>query len=175
MMTSLQSALVCHIYMYHYFYNFLLGLFNLPLSALKKPPTSRLLRRIDTNFVESLKKRIKEDGSNIGASPFAVVCLNVPHKSKFEERLKEVYNYEVHGGLHNFKAREELVAEGTLSQHCVVLCDTYVQLTDEESLWLASRHNTNGHFNHHMTHRNYVRKLVIFMILLMYNSIAGSL
>ena len=103
--------------------------------------------------------KIKEDGSIIGASLFAVVCPNVPHKSKFEERLKEFYKYKVHGGLHNFKAREELVAEGALSQHCVVLCNTYVQLTDEESLWLASRHNTNGHFNHHMTHHNYVRKL----------------
>ena len=51
------------------------------------------------------------------------------------------------------------MAEGVLSQHGVVLCNTYVQVTDEDSLWLASRHNTNGHFNHQMTHRNYVSHL----------------
>ena len=88
---------------------------------------------IDTNFVESLKKRIKDDGSNIGVYPFAVVCLNVPHKSKFEECLKNFYKYEVQGGLHSFKAREELVSEGVLSQNDL-LCDTYVQLIDEQAL-----------------------------------------
>lgn len=32
----------------------------------------------------------------------------------------------------------------------------YVGLTDEEALWLSSRHNANGHFHHNMTHRDYV-------------------
>ena len=38
-----------------------------------------------------------------------------------------------------------------------VLCEVYVRLKyDEEALWLASRHNTKGHFNHRMSHHNYV-------------------
>lgn len=128
----------------------------MPLKILKKPPPPRLLRKNDNNFVESLKKRMIEDDRGIGIPPFAVVCLNVSHKSKFEERLKDIYKYEVHGGLHSLQAREELVTKGFMSQSCQVLCDVYVYLNDEEALWLASRHNTNGHFNHHMTHRNYV-------------------
>lgn len=32
-------------------------------------------------------------------------------------------------------------------------------LTDEEALRLATRHNTNGHFNHSMTHQDYVSTL----------------
>lgn len=41
----------------------------------------------------------------------------------------------------------------------VVSCHVYVGLTDEEALWLASRHNANGHFQHQMTHRDYVSYL----------------
>ena len=96
-----------------------------------------------------------EDDSVISIPPFAVVCLNVSHKSKFEERLKAIYKYEVHGGLHSLQAREELATKGFMGQSCQVLCDVYVYLNDEEALWLASRQNTNGHFNHHMT-PNYV-------------------
>ena len=32
----------------------------------------------------------------------------------------------------------------------------YCGLTDEEALRVASRHNVNGHFNHLMTHHDYV-------------------
>ncbi|XP_019860419.1 PREDICTED: uncharacterized protein LOC109588741 [Amphimedon queenslandica] len=131
------------------------GLLNLPLQNLKKPPSSRVLRKIDNNFVDKLKRRMIEDDSGIGIPSFAVVCLNISHKSKFEERLKDIYKYEVHGGLHSFQAREELVKEGAMSETSV-MCDVYVYLNDEEALWLASRHNRNGHFNHHMTHRNYL-------------------
>uniref|UniRef100_A0A1X7UV86 Uncharacterized protein n=1 Tax=Amphimedon queenslandica TaxID=400682 RepID=A0A1X7UV86_AMPQE len=62
---------------------------------------------------------------------------------------------EVHGGLHSFQAIEELAKEGAMSETSF-MCDVYVYLNDEETLWLASRHNRNGHFNHHMTHRNYL-------------------
>lgn len=119
-----------------------------------EPPSSRLLRRVDSVFVEALKKRLKEDSSGIGIPPLAVVCKDVQSKDLFEDRLKDVYRYEVHGGLHGMRARQELNAEGfTFS---MVSCHVYVGLTDEEALWLASRHNANGHFHHHMTHRDYV-------------------
>ena len=105
-------------------------------------------------FVQALKKRLKEDSTGIGIPPLAVVCKDVRKKELFEERLKDVYTYEIHGGLHGIKARQELNAEGysftTVSSH------VYVGLTDEEALWLASRHNANGHFHHQMTHRDYV-------------------
>ena len=58
------------------------------------------------------------------------------------------------GRIHGIKARQELNVEGysfeKVSRH------VYVGLTDEEALWLSSRHNANGHFHHNMTHCDYV-------------------
>ncbi len=78
------------------------------MKTCEEPPTTRLLRRVDPIFVQALKKRLKEDPSGIGIPPLAVVCKDVASKSVFEDRLKDVYHYEVHGGLHGIKARQEL-------------------------------------------------------------------
>ena len=119
-----------------------------------EPSKQRLLRRVDPVFVIALKKRLIEDPSGVGIPPLAVVCKDICTPDLFEERLKDVYCYEVQGGLHGVLARQELNAEGYLFP--TVPCHVYAGLTDEEALWLASRHNSNGHFHHHMTHRDYV-------------------
>jgi hypothetical protein len=77
----------------------------------KNCATFRLLRRVDPVFT-ALKERLKDDSSGIGIPPLAVVCKDIQNKDDFEERLKDVYRYEVHGGLHGIKARQELNAEG---------------------------------------------------------------
>ena len=130
------------------------GLLNIKIKNCDQPPKDRLLRKVDHVFVKSLKKRLKEDNSGIGIPPLAVVCKDVPRVDKFEERLKDVYRYEVNGGLHGIRARRELNQEGC--SYDVVPCHVYAGLTDEECLWLASRHNANGHFHHIMTHHDYV-------------------
>ena len=56
------------------------------------------------------------------------------------------------------KARQDLNAEGYKFE--MVSCHVYVGLSDEEALWLASRHNANGHFQHQMTHRDYIRQYI---------------
>ena len=99
---------------------------------------------------------MKEDTSGIGIPPFAVVCTNIREKENFEERLKDLYKYEVHGGVHSLKAKQQLIEEGCLNPKVHVWCNIYSYLDDEEALWLASRHNINGHFSHKMSHRNYV-------------------
>lgn len=104
--------------------------------------------------MQALKNRLVEDPSGIGIPPLAVVCKDIQAKNLFEERQKDVYWYEVHGGLHGIKARQELNREGYTFD--TVSCHVYVGLTDEEALWLASRHNANGQFQHHITHRDYV-------------------
>ena len=119
-----------------------------------EPPTFRLLRRIDPVFVQALKKRLKEDPSGIGIPPLAVQCKDIRSKDGFEERLKNVYHYEVLGGLHGVTARQELNMEGFKFE--TASCHVYAGLSDEEALWLSSRHNANGHFQHRMTHRDYV-------------------
>ncbi len=103
-------------------------------------------------FVDALKTRLKEDSTGIGIPPLAVACKDVRTKELFQERLKDVYRYEVHGGVHGIKARQVLNSEGSMHAESSL----YAGLTDEESLWLASRHNANGHFHHNMTHRDYV-------------------
>lgn len=124
---------------------------------MEEPPTSQLLCRIDPIFVQCLKERLKKDNSGIGIPPFAVVCLSVSEKGKFEEWHKDVYRYEVHGGLHGIMARKEIAKKEDINQSSLMVwCHVYACLPDEEALWLASRHNFNGHFNHRMSHRNYV-------------------
>ena len=128
---------------------------DLPVRNLDEPTLSRLLRKVDEVFVESLKKRLLEDPTGPGVPPLAVVCKDVSKIELFQSRHKDIYRYEVQGGLHGAKARQALLPDysGYSHVHCIVYCG----LTDEEALRLAARHNINGHYNHKMTHRDYVR------------------
>ena len=123
----------------------------------------RLLRRIDIQFVASLKKRMIQDDSGIDIPSLAFVCKSVATKDAFESRLRKVYTYEVQGGLHGLYARKELQQEkANVSES--VSCRVYAGLSDEEALWLATRHNSNGHFHHAMTHHEYVNHYDLFHI-----------
>ena len=112
--------------------------------------------RIDPIFLDNLTLRKEEDTSEIGIPHFAVICANICEKEKVEERLKDLYKFEVHGGVHSLKVKQKLIEEGYLNPKIHVWCNIYSYLNDEEALWLASRHNINGHFSHKMSHRNYV-------------------
>lgn len=50
---------------------------DLPVRNLDEPSPSRLLRKVDEVFVESLKKRLLEDPTGPGVPPLAVVCKDV--------------------------------------------------------------------------------------------------
>ena len=130
---------------------------DIAVSNLHEPPTSRLLRKIDSVFVEGLKQRLKNDPAAPGIPPFAVMCKNIRKVEEFNERHKDVYQYEVLGGLHGAKARQALLLEQPgVEAYSRMFCIIYCGLTDEEALRLAARHNINGHYNHKMTHRDYV-------------------
>ena len=130
-------------------------MFQLPVTNLTQPQTDlRLIRKLDTTFVSNLKKRIAADPSGPGVPPIAVLCTGV---DDFLERYKDSYRYEVLGGQHTAAAKAELLKENpgnTLFNH--VFAEVYMGLTDKECLRLASRHNTNGHFIHKMSHKDYV-------------------
>ena len=65
--------------------------------------------------------------------------------------------YEVAGGLHGFTAKEELHSEIPLNPYYKKIeAEVYCQLSDEQALRLALRHNMNGHFIHRMTFRDIV-------------------
>ena len=78
---------------------------------------------------------------------------------EFLEWLKDSYKlkYEVLGGQHTIAAKTELLRENPHNPlYSKVFAEVYVALQDKEALRLALRHNSNGHFIHHMTHKDFV-------------------
>ena len=102
---------------------------------------------------------MKADPSAPGVPPPAVACKNVDKKESFKKQLQDAYQYEVQGGLHSVSAQQSILEENDAfaKDFSKVYALVYINLTDEEALRVASRHNINGHFNHKMTHRDYVR------------------
>ena len=129
------------------------------MSQLQQPPReSRLLREADPTFVANLKAKMVRDPSAPGATPVAVLCRDVNSVSDFNAKYKNVYKYEVLGGLHTLMAKQQLSQEYPDNPYySSVLADVYAGLTDEEALRLAQRHNLNSHFVHKVTHRDLVR------------------
>ena len=136
----------------------LLGLMELPITQLVQPPReSRLLRDADPTFVKHLKDKMLQDPSAPGSTPMAVLCKDKDSVQEFSSRHKNVYKYEVLGGLHTYIAKMELAAAHPDNPFfkCVV-AEVYIGLSDEEALRLAQRHNQTSHFVHKVTHRDLV-------------------
>ena len=97
------------------------------------------------------------DPSAPGATPMAVLCKDVELLSEFVMKYKNVYKYEVLGGLHTLVAKTQLMSEYPDNPFFgMAMAEVYVGLSDEESLRLAQRHNLNSHFVHKVTHRDLV-------------------
>ena len=121
------------------------------------PKVTRLLREPDATFMTHLKKRMLADPSGPGACPMAVLCTNMTNPSEFQLKYKDVYEYEVLGGLHSLLCKNQLSLEYPDNPYFrVAVADVYVGLSDEEALRLARRHNDNSHFIHKVTHRDLV-------------------
>lgn len=99
-----------------------------------------------------------------GATPMAVLCKDIEDGAEFNEKYKNVYKYEVLGGVHTFMAKKQLIEEDPENPFFkVAMADVYVGLTDEEALRLAQRHNNNSHFVHKITHRDLVKDKCIYL------------
>ena len=133
---------------------------KLPLKQLMQPPKeSRLIRAPDPVFVKNLKQKMVSDPAAPGSTPMAVLCKGV---EDFNPKYKDVYKYEVLGGLHNMLAKSQLSEEYPENQHfSTVMAEIYIGLTDEEALRLAQRHNLNSHFVHRLTHRDLVSRFTL--------------
>ena len=131
---------------------------SLPVRQLSQPPRdSRLLREADSTFVANLKQKMIADPSAPGATPMAVLCKDVVVLQEFNMKYKNVYKYEVLGGLHTLVAKTQLMSEYPDNPfYETAMAEVYVGLSDEESLRLAQRHNLNSHFVHKVTHRDLV-------------------
>ena len=87
----------------------------------------------------------------------AVLCKDIEGIVEFNVKHKNVYKYEVLGGLHTLVAKNQLMSEYPDNPfYKVVTADVYVGLNDEEALRLAQRHNLNSHFIHRVRHRDLV-------------------
>ena len=128
---------------------------QLPLKQLMQPPKeSRLIREPDPTFIKNLKQKMIADPAAPGATPMAVLCKGV---EDFNPKYKDVYKYEVLGGLHTMLAKAQLAEEFPENPFFnTVAAEVYVALSDEEALRLAQRHNLNSHFVHELTHRDLV-------------------
>ena len=92
-----------------------------------------------------------------GASPMALLCKDVKTVQEFNPKYKNVYKYEVLGGLHTYLAKSELAVEHPTNAHFkTAMAEVYIGLTDEQALRLAQRHNNTTHFIHKVTHRDMV-------------------
>ena len=115
----------------------------------------------------------------------ALLCMDKQGPCDFQDLYKDVYKYEVLGGLHSLTARKQILNDDPsemlkLPQHTYVRtykfynnstiayyyagnphfktakAVIYCGLTDEEALRVAARHNVTGHFHHSLTHQDYV-------------------
>ena len=97
------------------------------------------------------------DPSAPGVCPMAVLCKDMTNPSEFQSKYKDVYEYEVLGGLHSLLCKNQLSSEYPDNPYFkVAVADVYVGLSDEQALRLARRHNDNSHFVHKVSHRDLV-------------------
>ena len=134
------------------------GICDLLLTNLSEPDkTRRSIRPVDPLFLQALVKKFESDPSAPGVPPIAVLCTSVSCPDQYDMKRKDAYRYEVLGGQHTALARREVSNKHPDNMHLKkILAEVYVNLSDDESLRLGSRHNINGHFVHKMTHRDYV-------------------
>lgn len=129
------------------------------------PRQSRLIREADPTFVRHLKTKMVADPAAPGATPMAVLCKDIDARSKFNSKYKNVYKYEVLGGMHTLLAKNQLSDEYPDNPYFkVTLADVYIDLSDEMALRLAQRHNLNSHFTHKVTHRDLVCPTVLLIM-----------
>ena len=91
----------------------------------------------------------------------AVLCKDVSF-SAFNEKHVNVYKYEVLGGMHSFRAKYDLMKDYPENPFfSEALAEAHIDLSDEQALRLAQRHNANSHYIHKITHRDLVCTYVL--------------
>ena len=119
------------------------------MSCLIEPVRSRILRKIDSKFVERLKEHMLENQSKDSAPIVGLVVT--PEGEKFNPARKDCYQYETIGGNNSREATQSLFSESGDAFYKTRLVSVYEGLTNEEALRLASQHNQVTSFTHQMT------------------------
>ena len=143
--------------MYFLFF-YLDGLFYVWVSQIDLPPPTRMIRRVEDVFLAQLQVNM-EKNPNGSYEPLYLYVKDLETKLEFSVNNLNEYRYEVLGGTHNVLATKKLfekhpdqkIFKGRYAR-------LFVGLSDEESLWLASRHNSSGSFRYEMTFQDEVSK-----------------
>lgn len=129
------------------------GQFHLPISCLREPIASRLVRPVDKLFVDSLKKEMLLNPTMDVAPMIGLVCLRTGEE--FDRLHPEAYTYETLGGNNSRTALSELLQENPeltadprYTKHMV---SVYCNLSDEEAQLLGVKHNRQQSFVHQTT------------------------
>ncbi|CAB3987115.1 Hypothetical predicted protein, partial [Paramuricea clavata] len=107
-----------------------------------------MLRDVDEVFLSQLQSNTEENANGV----YEPLFLNVKDLNKndeFDKNMLSGYRYEVLGGTHNFLATKALASKHpdceTFKGRCAPL---FVGLSDQEALWVATKHNKTGSFRH---------------------------
>lgn len=111
-----------------------------------EPPASRLLRPVDEIFVHDLKENMLRNPSKDATPLVGLVVLG--EDQEFDEELAESYEYETLGGNNSRVALQQLVKESNDPRFRTRLASVYKNLSDDEALRLAAKHNAVTSLHH---------------------------
>ena len=125
------------------------------MNQIDLPPSNRLLRNVDDVFLRRLITEM--EGNPHGAYEPLYLHIKNGTKEEFDIAKASEYRYEVLGGTHNTLAAKELHRRhpeepAFKGRYAWIFFD----LSDEDALWLASRHNRTGSFRHAITFQDEV-------------------
>ena len=129
------------------------GQFYIPVNNIEIPEKSRMLREVDELFLSQLKASMEEN-LNGAYEPVFLKVKGMENKANFDKSKVTEYQYEVLGGTHNCLAANELAEKyPELKYFQGRYAWIFVGLSDEEALWVATKHNKTGSFRHEMSSR----------------------
>lgn len=129
-----------------------------------EPMYSRLARSVDRVFVDGLKKEMLANPTNDVAPMIGL--LRVRKDEEFDSIHPEAYTYETLGGNNSRVALSELLDEHpnlrTDNRYTNRVVSVYRNLSDEQALLLAVKHNRQQSFVHSTTTQDKVCRQVIY-------------
>jgi hypothetical protein len=125
----------------------------LPVSCLKEPGPTRLVRPVDKVFVDCLKTEMLANPTT-DVAPI-IGHIRLPEGETYDEKHPEGYLYETLGGNNSRTALKELLEENPEltkdDRYCKRSVSVYYNLSDEEAQFLGMKHNRQQSFVHQMT------------------------
>ena len=93
------------------------------------------------------------------------MAKGIADKSQWKLEDKESFTYEVLGGTHLSLATKVMHNKQPDNPHFAGrMCRIYVGLTDDQAVYLGAMHQQSSMFQHDVTYREEVRKIIIINV-----------